>query len=316
MIIACEKCDTRFRIDAEKLGAIGRKVRCANCHHVWLQMPERLETIVEGHTQFHYESETSEQDTPPQTPLAEQRWDDFEDDFEEDEDIDGPVGPAIAAEEKLAELLRPHSRRRFDDLLGDIEDDEGNAAGPKIPRRRADIPSTNLPALPDEAHTSLRAIIAWAALAVTMISILTSLYIWREDISAKYQRAAQIYSTLGLIGTEKAAAIAPSEALQIHIEDHPAELRDGRLVADIAGEIINRADVRVPVPLLYGVLCDRSDQELLSWSFRANVTALEGLSSVSYETSVADIPETTAKLRILFDRDYRRLHDEGAACIE
>lgn len=39
MIISCEKCETKFLVKAEQLGDKGRKVRCGNCAHVWLQKP-------------------------------------------------------------------------------------------------------------------------------------------------------------------------------------------------------------------------------------------------------------------------------------
>ena len=33
MVVACEKCDTRFRLPGEKIPADGLKVRCSKCHH-------------------------------------------------------------------------------------------------------------------------------------------------------------------------------------------------------------------------------------------------------------------------------------------
>ncbi len=43
MIITCEKCETKFSFDESRLGIGGRKVRCANCKHVWHVSPPELE---------------------------------------------------------------------------------------------------------------------------------------------------------------------------------------------------------------------------------------------------------------------------------
>jgi predicted Zn finger-like uncharacterized protein len=41
MILACPACSTRYRVDQQDLGGpAGRTVRCANCGHIWRQMPE------------------------------------------------------------------------------------------------------------------------------------------------------------------------------------------------------------------------------------------------------------------------------------
>ncbi|MDX2101067.1 MAG: hypothetical protein EAZ99_01285 [Alphaproteobacteria bacterium] len=39
MIVTCPNCASRYLVDPQVLGADGRKVRCANCGHVWHQTP-------------------------------------------------------------------------------------------------------------------------------------------------------------------------------------------------------------------------------------------------------------------------------------
>ena len=39
MILTCPECTTRYQTDASQFAPDGRKVRCAKCGHVWLQMP-------------------------------------------------------------------------------------------------------------------------------------------------------------------------------------------------------------------------------------------------------------------------------------
>lgn len=37
MFVSCPSCSTRYQIDASRIGAAGRKVRCTRCKHEWLQ---------------------------------------------------------------------------------------------------------------------------------------------------------------------------------------------------------------------------------------------------------------------------------------
>ncbi|HWE74300.1 MAG TPA: zinc-ribbon domain-containing protein [Stellaceae bacterium] len=39
MIVACSKCEKRYVVDPRALGAAGRRVRCANCQHIWFETP-------------------------------------------------------------------------------------------------------------------------------------------------------------------------------------------------------------------------------------------------------------------------------------
>ncbi|MGH6988589.1 MAG: zinc-ribbon domain-containing protein [Stellaceae bacterium] len=39
MIVICPVCSARYLTDPRALGAIGRRVRCTRCHHIWAQAP-------------------------------------------------------------------------------------------------------------------------------------------------------------------------------------------------------------------------------------------------------------------------------------
>jgi predicted Zn finger-like uncharacterized protein len=50
MIVACPQCRTRYLVDPRALGADGRRVRCAQCSHIWHHKPPpealaELETV-------------------------------------------------------------------------------------------------------------------------------------------------------------------------------------------------------------------------------------------------------------------------------
>lgn len=39
MKVVCPECSAEFDVPADALGLRGRRVRCASCHHIWLQEP-------------------------------------------------------------------------------------------------------------------------------------------------------------------------------------------------------------------------------------------------------------------------------------
>lgn len=41
MIVSCPSCQASFRLDASRLGPMGKKVRCSRCGHVWLAAPDQ-----------------------------------------------------------------------------------------------------------------------------------------------------------------------------------------------------------------------------------------------------------------------------------
>ena len=47
MIVICDSCNTRFRVNLEELNEDGRMVRCTECGHEWFQEPEEDEELEE-----------------------------------------------------------------------------------------------------------------------------------------------------------------------------------------------------------------------------------------------------------------------------
>ena len=47
MILTCPQCQSQYNIDAGKIGAEGKTVRCANCQHKWFQAAEVLPSLTQ-----------------------------------------------------------------------------------------------------------------------------------------------------------------------------------------------------------------------------------------------------------------------------
>ncbi|MCK6450709.1 MAG: zinc-ribbon domain-containing protein [Alphaproteobacteria bacterium] len=107
MIVSCPNCATRFEVPESALGSAGRKVRCGQCAHLWLQRPD-------GSTE-ELEPPPTSQPEPEEPPVRD--WE----------------APSLAepAEDVHAEPAEaPPRRRRF----GRGEDNLG-AAAPRRSRR-------------------------------------------------------------------------------------------------------------------------------------------------------------------------------------
>lgn len=321
MIITCENCGTRFRVDEKKLGATGRMVRCASCAHIWHQEPPAVTQSEVLHDVA--QSQTAVQDTPP--PAEDEELRQAIEDSLGDEDHDD--ADEMGIENRLSDIIA---------RTPGVEDGEDTPIESSMERRsrlrdqlRArdamedEARKTNLPAVVEGNSRSTWIKLGWILLALFILGGLASALIWKDDIAGRYDRAKTIYQALGLIDADQVntasaetppVEVDPTSYLAVRIEQQEAQVVDGRLVSDIPVHITNNGPEDVIIPLMYGVLCDALAQELRSWTFRAPATRIQPGKSLVAKTAVDEIPANTVSMRILFEREYRRLKGIGSVC--
>lgn len=69
MIITCPNCDTRYLVPESDIGAEGRRVRCANCMHLWFAEPSTVTLDLDQRQMV--EPEPEEPPPPPEPPPPE-----------------------------------------------------------------------------------------------------------------------------------------------------------------------------------------------------------------------------------------------------
>lgn len=131
MIVACEQCESRFRLDDSLLGDEGSKVRCSRCGHVFLVRPPREEPQ-EPETVPAEEAagETVVLDSPPDLEAGE---------------VSSPETPASGGEEPFDWDEGPEE----DDLAFEGRFEEAGGEDLEIPEEIEAVSPEDLPDLDD-----------------------------------------------------------------------------------------------------------------------------------------------------------------------
>jgi predicted Zn finger-like uncharacterized protein len=109
LIVTCERCETRFRLDASRLPARGARVRCSRCKHAFFVRPEGAAEA----EAIHEVAENAATMLRPATP--EPSWD-LEEKADPGRTIQRPAPPEPAAD------LDDESDWRFEDEIAQLGD--------------------------------------------------------------------------------------------------------------------------------------------------------------------------------------------------
>ncbi|GAB4142851.1 MAG: zinc-ribbon domain-containing protein [Sphingomonadales bacterium] len=318
MIISCSACGTRYVLDPAKLGAAGRTVRCANCHHSWFQEAPDANPMVTRIAPRPAVPASGVARTPARgnrSPLEGAGT--------------GPASSATAppnqdppraakpeptaAEAPSQPLPQSPAPPGVDERIAAIrQPDPATAAPPPrdagferhLGRAGAREHVRNLPALPRQrSNTALVA--GWTALLFLVLGVVgNGFFFFREAIAERLPASRKIYDAIGLELAEERPD--PVRALRIVTpQPPPARSLNGVLTQDIAGTVENDTEHRLAVPLLRGVLFDELGNEIYSWTFRASATSLGPRQVASFETDIFDMPDEASRVEVMFDSYYR-----------
>lgn len=282
MIIGCPRCTTRFRVaDAALVGAAGRRVRCANCGHLW-----------------HYRIEP-----PPILGLA------------------GSEPAAVAASVRLpAVAARPDGAapRSASEVLAiealGLEIDPRRShvpstAPPRVeprvgepwpdprafPARREPPNAPVVAAQRQGARTRPWRLIAAGASALTLATAILFVGIFaRETIMANWPSTAGAYALLDLAGR------AGPSAVGLEVTLTPTRSGDA-LVID--GDILNSAAAARRIPRLKVMLRDRHEVTVVSREIDPPVAALPPGATAHFNTVFEHPSRTATDVAVSFASD-------------
>ena len=243
MIITCPNCDTRYLVPETDIGAEGRRVRCANCMHLWFAEPPTV-TLDLGQRQMVEpapEEPAPSLSEPPPQPEPARPPDPPRPSAHHDPapvEANRPSEPAAEATEHPVQPLSGERTPTADEASPELaeedpmtfEDEAGEAADePAVPSPAPETPdvteflrrssrrgegrasrrgSANLPAIRVEAARWVP--YGWAALGVFVVAVMLSLYIFRDGVSAGWPASERLYALFASPAEAPPAATEPA----------------------------------------------------------------------------------------------------------
>jgi predicted Zn finger-like uncharacterized protein len=272
MILSCPSCGARFRIDAAKLGSVGRRVRCASCRHTWHALPaDGTEAQpAEGARAARAEGAAAYRDRQAAQQRAEAE----------------PPSAAEAPADSRVERAGPSETGAAEGTPA------GSAAGDvgafertlRAGRGQAERSRTGA------GGTAL----GWVLLLLVLVGLAAGLWQFRGAVVARVPEAAQLYRMAGI---EVGGAAA---GLELRDVTRSRRLVDGSSRLVVEGTVANVSEQARSLPMLKITLYDAAGDALTSWRFAADATRLAPGDTVRFSTSRDDPPDTAREFALTF----------------
>jgi predicted Zn finger-like uncharacterized protein len=260
MIVTCEHCHTRYLVAAHLLLPEGRRVRCAGCHHEWLQPP----TEDEDESDKGASDSGVVDDLPDLDPLPpmDDKFDD-KDDFDDLPDLDSAL----------------NKKDSFADILDTLKPEPEERLPVHIPKPQKKVRNGG-----GVVGSVLTAIMLFCAVAA-------GLYQFRGDVMRLWQPSFAIYDALHI------AVPMAGQGLAIDKVEAAAQA-DGSV--KVTGRIINLTGVDTVVPKISLVVRGADGTELTQWNADAPVPLLHKESDTVFESTHPAIPDAAQDIRVGF----------------
>lgn len=290
MIISCPYCQTRYQVANDAIGAVGRKVQCANCQKAWQAMPEAPKPKLKV--------------VPPSSPEDDRLFDDMA-----EEGLDEAFAAeetALAAKiEAAAEALRQQAAAKTIDEIKSVLTDDKPAPQPS--------PATKSPATPvdpallrkrqrafSQRRHSLARSLPLARVqralrlggAAGLVLVLGAGIALRTDIVRFAPDLAGVYSAVGLGVNVVGLDFRDMHTVRI--------LRDGKEVMVVTATIFSTSGSTVNVPHVIVTLLDDQGRPLYEWSAASQARDLAPGEILAFETQLSAPPANTARVRLSF----------------
>jgi predicted Zn finger-like uncharacterized protein len=260
MLIVCPSCASRYEIAEDKIGAGGRKVRCAACQTTWqIEAPASAA------------DEQSEGSAPEPEPAA-----------------DPPFPPAPSAQETAAELEEELRRGAAVEaettaLVTPNEDDPAPAPAAPLPARQ------RKPAAAARRPSTLAASILFSLAAAGALAA----GLWqRERVVRAVPQFAGLFETVGL--PVNIRGLAFSAVASELIQD-----AQGRFLV-VEGDVTNITRTAVKVPPITVMVRGEDGKVLYSWTTEPPRPMLEPSELAHFRARLASPPETGRSVQVRF----------------
>lgn len=261
MLIVCPNCASRYEIAEAKIGAGGRKVRCASCQTTWqIEAPQAADAQP---TSASLPPDAEIPELPP-APSPEQTAAELEEELRRAAEIDADIS-AIAAER--AEPPPPDTPQ------------------PSPPKRRRSWASagSGLKRLPPAA----------ASVFVVSGIALLGLGLWqRERVVRAVPQFAGLYAAMGLHVNVRGLAFS---AVESELVNDP----QGRFLV-VTGDVTNITKSAAKVPPITVTVQSEDGKVLYSWTTEPPRASLESAELMHFRARLASPPENGRSVQLRF----------------
>lgn len=149
----------------------------------------------------------------------------------------------------------------------------------------------NLPAIPRKSR-AMGSKLSWGILGGSVLLVLGSGYIFREQITLAWPPAAKLYSLMGLqtaIGNLQLADVSYSQAIQ-----------SGRPALTVKGTVRNDGNGEIALPPILVKLRNAAGRDIFQWTYPLPLASLAPGASLAFETILPDPPPEARSLDVTF----------------
>jgi predicted Zn finger-like uncharacterized protein len=154
-------------------------------------------------------------------------------------------------------------------------------------------PKTSAPSRPQRDWPRVAALAAgWIGLAVILLSIGTTITLFRHQLVSAWPQSASLYAGIG--------AKTNASGLEVDNLKYHEETQDGQPVLAVSGTLVNISRSELPLPQIRLGLSDRDNRELYHWIFTPDVMTLGPGQSYTFVTRLSSPPAAARHLDVRF----------------
>ncbi len=281
MLITCPNCQTNYQVAQKAIGALGRKVVCANCQQPWQAKLELAqEPIIKPKIVANNDASPSKEQQNSDEIFSSIDEKNLDDEFSKQEQIEKQTTIQKEDSEKKPANNKIDNNNKLDKSLKKQQK--------KALLKRKDNITQNMP---------IRRMIQNARIWVLIILLLISAgsVFFRNNIVDVFPQFAGFYESIGL--KVNLVGLEFTNVKTLIIKDN------GFDKLSISANIHNVTNNKISIPDIIVSLMDENEEILMQWSIAPRVKSLRAREILDFETQLKDAPPDAQTVKFSFARD-------------
>ncbi|UTW55148.1 zinc-ribbon domain-containing protein [Kordiimonas sp. SCSIO 12610] len=330
MILECPSCEAKFKIPAGAVSDTGRKVRCANCKHIWhatsadvfkpnqVSLAAAVDDVEAQQATNPVHANSADLSQTPDTEISETEdyeiTVDAEDDSVDEETahkvtadevtnsdnvVDGEQSVAEQATDFIANIKAGLEGSDLEDdfaTVDDVVDEDDFLARRRAEQRKGYAQQT-------EARKRRFVTMGWAALVALWISIILTFVMFKDGVISIFPAANALYASAE--SADYTEQFRPKEGevltppiteevtrLEAYIIPPPTlEVIDGTQTLMVRGFVENKSRRAASVPKLELQVLDNRGRVIQNWIHEPKGSIITRGAKLNFETSLSPVPQ-------------------------